>query len=396
MSKVRRIDVAERRARLGVRHHLARAARSTDVVTVARDLVGLHATDPATVFLSAAARLKEPARAVADLERALYDERSLVRTLGMRRTMFVLSRDLVPAVQAGVTDALVPGQRKRLVREIEENGIASDGSRWLRAVEADTLAALDVRGEVTGSELSKAVPALRTKLSYGEGKTWAGTTGVTTRLLFLLSTEQRAVRGRPTGSWTSTQYRWSPMAAWFPDGIARLTAAEARAELALAWLATYGPATTADLKWWTGWPLGQTRTALAAIGAVDVALDEGHGWVLPGDIAPVKAPASWAGLLPGLDPAAMGWHERDWYLGPHRPALFDRNGNVGPTVWVDGRIVGGWAQRADGEIAYELLEKVGTDAEAKVERAAKDLVGWLGAARVTPRFRTPLERRLST
>ncbi len=127
-----------------------------------------------------------------------------------------------------------------------------------------------------------------------------------------------------------------------------------------------------------------------------MALDNGYGWLLPGDIAPVKAPASWAVLLPGLDPTAMGWQERDWYLGPHRPVLFDRNGNVGPTVWVDGRIVGGWAQRADGEIAYELLEKVGKDAEAKVERAAKDLVGWLGATRVTPRFRTPLERRLST
>jgi hypothetical protein len=375
---------------------LARTARSTDVVAVARDLVGLHASDPATVFLSAAARLKQPADAVPSLERALYDDHTLVRTLGMRRTMFVLPRDLVPAVQAGVTDALVPAQRKRLVREIEENGITTDGARWLRTVERDTLAALDALGEATGAELSKAVPALRTKLSYGEGKTWAGTTGVTTRLLFLLSTEQRAVRGRPIGTWNSTQYRWSPMAAWFADGIPKRAAAEARAELARVWLAKYGPATTADLKWWTGWPLGVTRTALAAIDAVEVEVEAGQGWVLRDDVAPVKAPAPWAALLPGLDPTAMGWQQRAWYLGPHGPALFDRNGNVGPTVWVDGRIVGGWAQRADGEIAYELLERVGRDAAAKVERAAKDLVGWLGAIRVTPRFRTPLERRLST
>ena len=191
MGKVRRIDVAERRARLGIRHHLARAARSTDVVAVRVISSVCTRPIPQRSSLSAAARLKQPADAVPSLERALYDDHTLVRTLGMRRTMFVLPRDLVPAVQAGVTDALVPAQRKRLVREIEENGITTDGARWLRTVERDTLAALDALGEATGAELSKAVPALRTKLSYGEGKTWAGTTGVTTRLLFLLSTEQQ-------------------------------------------------------------------------------------------------------------------------------------------------------------------------------------------------------------
>ena len=53
-----------------------------------RDVVALHATDPATVHLSAAARMREPD--VAAVERALYDERSLIRMLGMRRTMFVV------------------------------------------------------------------------------------------------------------------------------------------------------------------------------------------------------------------------------------------------------------------------------------------------------------------
>jgi hypothetical protein len=366
------------------------------VVTLAGDLVGLHGSDPATVFLSAAARLKQPAGAVTALERAMYDDRALVRTLCMRRTMFVVPLDVVPVVQAACTDPLVPAERKRLERMLEENGIARDGARWLRAVEAETLTELNARGEATGSDLSKAVPGLREQLSFGEGKTWAGTVGVSTRVLFLLSTEQRVVRGRPKGSWTSSQYRWSPMEAWLPGGVPSMAADAARAELARRWLATFGPATTADLKWWTGWTVAQTKGALAAVRAVEVELEAGTGWVLPGDDGPVRAPDPWVSLLPGLDSTTMGWRQRGWYLGDHGKSLFDSNGNAGPTVWVDGRVVGAWAQRRSGEIVHHLLDDVGHDAVTAVDRVAAELEAWLGDVRVTPRFPTPLQKQLSS
>ena len=54
----------------------------------AESMVGLHASDPATVYLAARARVRDFAHA--DLEDALYERRSLVRMLGMRRTMFVV------------------------------------------------------------------------------------------------------------------------------------------------------------------------------------------------------------------------------------------------------------------------------------------------------------------
>jgi winged helix DNA-binding protein len=91
-----------------------------------------------------------------------------------------------------------------------------------------------------------------------------------------------------------------------------------------------------------------------------------------------------------------GLDERDWYLGKHRAMLFDRNGNAGPTVWWDGRVVGRWAQREDGQIALRLLEDVGAEAVGAIESDVARLADWLGDVRFTPRFRTPLERELAT
>jgi Winged helix DNA-binding domain len=386
---VRRITNAERRARLTTRHHLAPSAKAPDAVSLAERLVGLHATDPATVYLAAAARLQEPT--VEAVDWALYDDRTLVRTLCMRRTLFVQPVALVPIVQAAVTDALVPAERKRTIRMIEENGFARDGARWLREVEKKTLEAIEARGEATGTELAQAVPRLRKQIPYGEGKKWAGKMGMTTRVLFLLSCEQRVVRGRPEGSWTSTRYRWAPMSARIPDGFSSLKPDEARAELLRRWLAAFGPGTVPDIKWWTGWSLGQTRQAVAALDTVEVELDDGGvGIVLAEDEAPVRSPKPAAALLPSLDPTVMGWAERDWYLGPHRPAVFDTSGNAGPAVWWDGRVVGGWIQRKDGEIVWRLLEDIGADGERAIETEAARLQTWLGDTVVVPRFPTPL------
>ena len=70
----------------------------------------LHSTDAATVFLSVQARTTDVLPA--DIERELYDERTLVRMLGMRRTLFVVPRDLVPVVQAACTNTIEARQRR--------------------------------------------------------------------------------------------------------------------------------------------------------------------------------------------------------------------------------------------------------------------------------------------
>ena len=388
---MRRIGIEERRARLGVRHHLAATAR-TGVVEAARDLVGLHATDPATVYLAAQARMAVPE--VAAVERALYDDRALVRILGMRRTMFVEPVELMPVVQAACTDAIAVQQRRLLLDMVGRAGLADDPAAWVEEVGTATVKALEARGGATATEVAQDDPRLRQQIVVAEGKPYEARQSVVTRILLVLAAEGRIVRGRPRGSWVSGQYRWSVVDAWLPDGVPQWSTQTAQVELVRGWLAAFGPGTAADLKWWTGLTLGQVRRALSEAGTVEVDLDGTPGLVLADDLDPGPAPQPWAALLPSLDPTTMGWAGREFFLGPHRPVLFDRNGNAGPTIWWDGRVVGGWAQRRSGEVALRLLEDVGTEATAAIEAEAARLADWLGPVRVTPRFRTPLEREL--
>ncbi|MFD0273821.1 winged helix DNA-binding domain-containing protein [Kitasatospora sp. NPDC127111] len=387
-SRVPSVSDEQRRARVGRRHLLAPSARVERVEQVADAVVGLHASDPATVYLSACARLAVPS--AAEVERALYEDVSLVKLLSMRRTLFAVTEGFAPYVSASTARAIAVKERATLLKHLRELAEGWDEPR-LAETERAVLAALERRGEATTSELGEDVPALRETMVMSAGKPYAAKQSVGSRLLRLLASDGHVRRCRPRGSWLSSGYPWAPVPQW-PDVPVR----EAKAEVVRRWLAAYGPATVEDVKWWTGWTLGDTRRALADVGAVEVALAGGvAGLVLPGDEGPVAEPEPWAALLPGLDPTVMGWRGRDWYLRPEDvPALFDRAGNAGPTVWWCGRVVGGWAQRADGEVVWRLFADVGAQAEAAVAVEAARLSGWLGEVRVTPRFRTPLERGL--
>ncbi|MFE0178885.1 winged helix DNA-binding domain-containing protein [Streptomyces sp. NPDC059002] len=391
----RHISGCERRARLAYRQRLEPAQRAEHVDQVARSVLALHATDPATVYLSAAARLAEPRHET--VERELYEREALLRMTAMRCTLFVTPTGLAPVLLAAAGKPHAANRRKHLLRQLEASGAGDD--RWLEKAGRAVLEVLAERGGASTAELAAAVAGLERQIVVAPGKRYESRRSVAADLMFVLAAEGRVVRGTRRGGWTSSQHAWA-LGLALPE----LAAASARAELARLWLGAFGPGTVADLKWWTGWTVTDTRKALAAAGAVEVGLDEGTGYALTEDLedlegmgARVAEPAPAAALLPALDPTPMGWRERGFYLDPaHVPALFDRMGNIGPTVWWEGRIVGGWAQRKDGTLNWRLLEDPGREARTAVEAEAARMAAFLGERRFTPAYRTPLERELAS
>ena len=388
------MDSDERRRRLLGRHLLTPATRPTDPVAVANALVALHATDPATVYLSLWARMRHASQP--ELADAMYVDKRLTRLMAMRRTMFVVDTDLAPVLQASSALAVAATQRKNLVRDLTKSGLVpGDVDRWLDDVSAGTLAALRRRGRAAAADLVADERRLETTLDLAPEKSYAAPQKITSRVLTVLALQGSIVRGRPFGGWTATRNEWWPAEDWMPGGLGAMDVAQARVELVRRWLQAFGPAPLTDLVWWTGWTGGQVRTALAAVATQEVELPTGPALVLADDLDPTPVVPPSAALLPALDPTPMGWLDRDFFLAPHREPLFDRTGNIGPTVWWDGRVVGGWAQRPDGEIVTRLLADVGADAAAAVADRAAELAQWLSGLRVIPRFRTPLERELT-
>jgi hypothetical protein len=388
-----RIDPAERRARLARRHRLAPAHRAADAVEAADSMLCLHATDPATVFLSARSRVD--GLAVAALERELYDDRSLVKHLAMRRTLFVFPRETLGLAQAGASDRVADFERRRLIRDVEKHGLYPDGERWLSEASALVLEALADGREATSAELRAEIPLLEGSFAYGEGKSWGGQVPIGPRVLTTLSAAGRIVRASNDGGWAVSRPRWTSTAAWLGEEIARPSEAEGVTGLVERWLRTFGPGTAADIKWWLGSTVAAVRRALAVLEAIEVDLDGRTGHLLPDDLEPTEPVGPWGALLPSLDPTTMGWFEREWYLGDYKAELFDTSGNAGPTVWWEGRIVGGWRQGDVGEVILQLLEDVGADALQILEREAARLTDWLGGARVMPRFPSPLSKALA-
>jgi Winged helix DNA-binding domain len=391
MASTERIDDDERRARVARRHRLAHDARGESPVDATRAVVVLHSSDPVTVFLSTWARTRDFRHE--DLERALYEDRSLVRMLGMRRTLFVVPHELVSVVDAACTKVVAARERRRLEAFVAGSGIVAEPGEWIDRLAAAALSAVLARGEASTSELTRDDPLLATKVRLGIGTRWESEVSAGSRILLLLAAEGRIVRGRPRGTWISSQYRWEPIEVLGP--LQPIEPREARAELLRLWLAAFGPGTEADIRWWTAWTARETREALAAVPHANVELEGGPGFVLADDLEATAPVEPWPALLPALDPTVMGWKERDWYLGPYARLLFDTSGNAGPTVWWEGRVVGGWAQRKSGEVVYRLLEDVGREAEAAIAGEAERLTAWFDGAFVTPRFPTPVHRELA-
>ena len=179
---------------------------------------------------------------------------------------------------------------------------------------------------------------------------WALQQSAGSRVLPLLAAQGRLLRGRPRGTWISGQYRWVPTQAWLGERTRPTPAARhgpRSSELAPGERARGRSSTSAGGQ---GSPRERfarrsprsARSRSSSTGRRARARRRPR----PGREPPSRQPRSsrrstrrrWAG------------RSGSGTSGRTAPVLFDRNGNAGPTVWWDGRVVGGWSQRGDGEI----------------------------------------------
>jgi hypothetical protein len=386
---LRSFTVEERRTRLGRRHFLS-PGRQPDLIEMTGQLIGWHASDPATPYLSVWSRAHN--FRTAHLDQALYEKRSAVKLLAMRRTLWLVDAEHLPLLRATAGDRVADNEERRLILDVQNAGVAADGRRWFDSARAAVLAYLRTQSSASSTELRQGLPALSGTYNPAPGKTYGRETSLAPRVLTVLAARGEIVRGPNEGGWTTSRPRWALADRWLQPVAEVWDRRTATAELMRRWLRTFGPASIEDVKWWFGSTLTTARGALADVDAVEVDLHGTPGYALPDDLESEPATEPWAALLPALDVTTMGWFGRDWYLGHHREHLFDRTGNAGPTAWWNGRVVGGWYQDAAGRVQLQELEDVGRGARQALQRRAAELTEWLDGVQVRPRFPSPLSK----
>ena len=320
------------------KQHLTPDSRCDDVLRTVSDVGGLHATNPTTPYLSLAARSLGFARDRLDDE--LYVRRSLAKLRCVRTTIYVLTREMIPAAYAATSS---------LARR------ASAAYMQFRGVLPETYAQLSRRilDLLKGEEMTAA--GLRSRLNAQAD---------VSAVINLMCDEGLLIRGRPARSWRDRSQFYAPFAGYFPDvRLDRMCEAEATTHLVRQYLGSFGPATMSDVVWWTGFTTARVRAALNALAGQ---LDQVRVAGLAGDLLLLRSEASLAAegappgppavnLLPTLDPYLMGYRERArWLDERHREWIFDRGGNATSTILIDGRAVGVWDSAQDGEACVKL------------------------------------------
>lgn len=384
------ISDTQRRTRLLRRHRLAVETPAATVTEVADAIVGLHATTPSTVYLSARARMT--ALVPQTVDDALYRQRSLVKQLAMRRTLFVMTRPVLAEAIGAIGPRVAASERTNMLRDLRRSADFDDPDGWIDAARHAVLDDLADGSARTSTELRERLPHLDGYVEVGVGKSWGGRNPMGPRVLNMMSAAGDIVRGPNTvAAWHQSRPSWASMTAWLDAELPHISVADGHRALVGRWLRSFGPGTETDLVWWLGSTKKAVRAALADLDVVEVDLDGGQiGYVWADDLDSDDDVEPRALLLPELDPATMGWKERDFYLGEHAPHVFDATGNGGQTAWWDGRIVGGWRQdRHDGSIVVHPLEKLPRAATRALDAEAARLADWLGDVRPAPGYPAP-------
>ncbi len=325
------------------KQHLTEDSQVNDIVQVARDISGLHATGAKEPYLALFARTHNFNKELLDEE--LYVKKNLGKLRCMRGTLYILAKETIPIAFAA-TRALVEKLSKQYA---EFRGITMSDYIGVSETIMDTL-----KGRAMGPAEIKAQLGIKLHLPA---------------ILNLMCDQGLLMRVQSGDNWKARNYKYALFSEYFPDvDLLRFSEAEAITLLVEQYLASFGPATENDIVWWLGLNKTKVRVALdnmgnkvvklSVEGLPGVFLSLGSGLEMMKSLGFEGKPV--VNLLPQLDPYIMGYKQRERYLGQeHYDRVFDRSGNATSTILIGGRIVGVWdfSKNAEPHVKIYLFEE---------------------------------------
>jgi hypothetical protein len=328
-----------------------------DLVETVRAIGGLHATIPATPYLSLFARVEDFRRE--QLDKALYVTRSLGKIRYVRTTVHVLPTDFVPTALTAT----------RTLTELVSQGYAQF---------------LGITQEQYAETSRKIMKILTGKngMTTKQIKQQLQTTLNVSPIVNLMCDQGLLIRGAPEKGWKSNIHTYFLLNGYLP-GLKLNTMGEEDAKKAVIrqYLASFGPATENDVSWWSGFTKGQIRPIIeessneltnATVSGIDktfIMLSQDEKAIVSGKATGKHV----VNMLPTLDPYLMGYKDRERFLDLARfDYVYDRSGNAVATILFDGKIIGVWDFK-EPIIKIFLFSNVEADTMKKVEEKARSL-----------------------
>ena len=337
---------------------LHRPRGKNDPVDVVRHLVGMQAQVPSSTALGIRARTK--GLVIGDVDRARFEERSIVWTWAMRGTLHFVAAEDLGWLHPLVVESSIPRAHRRLVQEGVSASKHEDAVAEIRRI------------------LRRSAPMTRPQLAERLERKGIRTKGqAIAHLVWLAAAEGVCCYGPEVNG----EPAFVLMDGWVGPRkpVDRDTALK---ELAVRYLRSHGPATVADLVAWSGIKVDDAKRAWAAIesGLKEIEIGDTSIWLLKSQTG--EAPAALVRLLPAFDEYVLGWRDRGFFVSPqHWKKINVGGGWLHPVILSDGRAAGTWttARRRD---TIPIRPQPFTRLQPKTEEGAlqetADMVRFLG------------------
>src|SRR5579863_1137402 len=342
-----------------------RSDAPASVSHLVKEMCGIQAQDAPAAALAIRARSVD--LLAADVEHALMQERSIVRTWGPRGTLHLLATEDLGWLLTLLGPAFVAGDRRRRA----ELGLDEDTcARGIRIIH-DVLAS---RGPLTRAEIVEQLAA-RGMLIEGQARP---------HLLARAALEGVICFGPDRGA----EPTYVLLSDWIDYSHMKPSLSETAAytELTRRYLNAYGPAALVDQAAWSGLPLSKIRTAWQHImdQLLEVEIASSPAWMLKENAARLDEPPSDSPivrLLPRFDIYLLGYQNRDLSVPPQYAKRINAGGGMlHPAVLVDGYTVGTWRSKREKNhlnIAIEPFDSLTPEPLPGIEAEVKDIARFL-------------------
>jgi hypothetical protein len=360
-----------------IKHHLLKKAGRKDLVKVVSDVCGLHAQAATSPYLALWSRVEGFEDKL--LDKALFEDKSLVKTWVMRGTLHIVPSAELPVYNRSLRrmwfehhgrfmrapDWPPIGQRRNLIYP-----------RIMQALTTKPLKRKDLGDKVRFFLKDDSQPYER--LFSG----WGG-------ILKETAYEGLTVHAEPC----ERESCFARLNQWLPKiELNDVSEEEAQKRLLIRYLRGYGPATQQDFSLWSGLMAGDAKKAIenasSLLKQTRVEGAKGQFWILKEDIKVLDSidPAEPAPtrLLPKFDSILLGHKDRNRIItDQHKKLVFKpKAGDIAATVLIDGQIAGTWRhtrKRHALAVAIKPFGKMAKDDLVEVEQQARELSQYMRA-----------------